>query len=73
MAKMMKAGLQTVPKYFGERYNLGKSYIIMQLVEYSVDEYLIQFQNVDGRLNLPQICEHMLRALQSLHEINLVH
>lgn len=53
MAKMMKAGLQTVPKYYGERYNLGKSYIIMQLVEYSVDEYLTQFQNVNSRLNLP--------------------
>ncbi|TNV74674.1 hypothetical protein FGO68_gene11507 [Halteria grandinella] len=73
LGKMMKAGLLTVPKYYGERYNLGKSYIIMQLVEYSVDEYLTQFKNVASRLNLPQICELMLRALQSLHEINLIH
>ncbi|TNV84616.1 hypothetical protein FGO68_gene11523 [Halteria grandinella] len=67
LSKVQKDGNQHIPKYYGDRLHGSKPYIIMEFVEYSVEEYLRRFKDLPNRLSLAQIFSQMLSALEALH------
>ncbi|TNV81568.1 hypothetical protein FGO68_gene13872 [Halteria grandinella] len=68
MAKLDQQGLLHAPKYFGEGYHNKQSYIMMEYIEYSVEEYISQKAS-----SLSEIGQQMLQALRELHENGFLH
>ncbi|TNV86124.1 hypothetical protein FGO68_gene12693 [Halteria grandinella] len=73
LSEMMKAGVVNFPKYYGETYHQGKAFMIMQIIDYSLDEYIEKFKELPNRLNKIDIFEQMLRAMQRMHDANFIH
>lgn len=73
MGKFMKAKIQHTPVLLADKYHLSKQYIVMQIVEYSIPEYLEKFKGVEGRIELPEISDQMLSALRALHDGGFIH
>ncbi|TNV73739.1 hypothetical protein FGO68_gene402 [Halteria grandinella] len=73
LEKMTKLGLRHIPRYYGSQYFKGAPNLIMQYVEYSVQEYIEKMCGKAERLTLGQVCEQMLEALQEMHEARFLH
>ena len=66
--------LRHLPIYYDERgYHDYLTYIKLEFVDYSIEEYLERTDIPGPKLTIVQVFKQMLDAIRSLHEVGLIH
>ncbi|TNV73730.1 hypothetical protein FGO68_gene2107 [Halteria grandinella] len=74
LKKLHLAKINHTPAYYGEGIHNGQNYVILEYVEYSIEEYTQQFGDAEEkRLAIVRIGQQMIEAVKEIHEAGYLH